>query len=85
MTDYDDLNACIVMTDYDDLDNDYNDLVDHYNDYNDQFGNVEKSTLPNFMTIYVVMIIKIIILTKTFHLKRPLSDLQPTRTLRARF
>ena len=32
-----------------------------------------------------VMIMKIIILTKTSHLKRPLSDLQPTRTLRARF
>ena len=29
-------------------------IVDHYNDYNDQFGKVEKSTLPNFMSIYVV-------------------------------
>ena len=37
------------------------------------------------MLSVTVMIIKIIILTKTFHLKRPLSDLQPTRTLRARF
>ena len=29
-------------------------IVDHYNDYNDQFDKVEKSTLPNFMSIYVV-------------------------------
>ena len=29
-------------------------MINHYNDYNDQFGKVEKSTLTNFMSIYVV-------------------------------